>query len=66
LGEDQAQLSGVHVHIQTLMAQALHSPEIRQEKVSALRQAVLGGNYHSTPEQVAQALFDHMVTQSSA
>jgi anti-sigma28 factor (negative regulator of flagellin synthesis) len=66
LGEDQAQLSGVHVHIQALVAQALHSPEIRQEKVSALRQAVLGGGYQSTPDQIAQALFDHMVAKSAA
>ena len=66
LGEDQAQLSGVHVQVQALVAQALHFPEIRQEKVSALRQAVLGGGYQSSPDQIAKALFDHMVAKSAA
>ena len=66
LGEDQAQLSGVHAHIQALVAQALNFSEIRQEKVSALQQAVLGGNYQSSPDQVARALFDHMVAKSAA
>ena len=66
LGEDQAQLSGVHVQVHALVAQALHFPEIRQEKVSALRQAVLSGSYQSSPAQVGQALFDHMVAKSAA
>jgi len=66
LGEDQAQLSGVHGQIPALVQQALQFPEIRQEKVSALRQAVLGGSYQSSPGQVAQALFDHMVAKLAA
>jgi flagellar biosynthesis anti-sigma factor FlgM len=66
LGEDQAQLSGAHLQVQALAAQAAQLSEIRQEKVSALRQAILGGNYHPAVEQVADALFAHMLAGSTA
>jgi flagellar biosynthesis anti-sigma factor FlgM len=56
LGEDQAQLSGVHVQIQALVGQALQLPEIRQERVQALRQAVVSGKYQPSADQVAGAL----------
>jgi flagellar biosynthesis anti-sigma factor FlgM len=65
LGEDQAQLSGVHVQVQTLAAQASQLPEIRQEKVNALRQAVLGGSYQPSSTQVAEGLFAHMVVKAA-
>jgi flagellar biosynthesis anti-sigma factor FlgM len=61
VGEDQAQLSGAHAQVQALVAQASQLPEIRQEKVNALRQAVLGGSYQPGATQVAGALFSHMV-----
>jgi flagellar biosynthesis anti-sigma factor FlgM len=66
VGEDQAQLSGVHVQIQALAAQAAQLPEIGQEKVSALRQMVLGNSYQPSSEQVAEALFAHMLVQPAA
>jgi len=59
-GADEAQLSGTHVQVQALAAQATQLPEIRQEKVTALRQVVLGGSYQPGAEQVATALFEHM------
>jgi flagellar biosynthesis anti-sigma factor FlgM len=65
-GQDQAQLSGVHVQIQALTAQALQLPEVRQEKVNALRQVVLGGNYQPSSGQVADALFTHMLVEPAA
>jgi flagellar biosynthesis anti-sigma factor FlgM len=61
LGEDQAQLSGTHVQAQVLTAQALQFPEIRQEKVNALRQVVESGSYRPAASQVAGALFEHLV-----
>lgn len=61
LGEDQAQFSGAHGQVQALAEQTLQLSEIRQEKVDALRQAVLGGNYQINPKQVAEAVFAHMV-----
>lgn len=61
LGEDQAQLSGVHTQVAALAAQAAQLPEAREERVQSLRQAVLGGRYSTTAEQVAEALFNHLL-----
>lgn len=66
LGEDQAQLSGGHVQAQVLTAQALQFPEVRQEKVSALRQVVQDGSYQPSASQVAGAIFAHLLVQSAA
>jgi negative regulator of flagellin synthesis FlgM len=62
LGEDSAQLSGAHVQVQALVEQALQFPEVRQEKVDALRQSVLSGSYQPTSKQVAEAVFAHLAT----
>jgi flagellar biosynthesis anti-sigma factor FlgM len=61
LGEDQAQLSGFHVQVQALVAQLSGLPETTQQKVNALREAVVSGRYRPNPEQVAGALFSNMV-----
>lgn len=61
LGEDQAQLSGAHVQIQALVGQALQLPEIRQERVQALRQAVASGKYQPSPQEVAGALLSNAI-----
>jgi negative regulator of flagellin synthesis FlgM len=66
LGEDRAQLSGAHIQVQALAAQASQLPEIRQEKVDALRQVVLGGSYQPSSKQVAEALFAHMLLMPAA
>jgi flagellar biosynthesis anti-sigma factor FlgM len=66
LGEDQAQLSGIHVQVQTLVGQALQLPEIQQEKVQALRQAVNDGTYQPRAEDVAGALLSNLVDTLAA
>jgi flagellar biosynthesis anti-sigma factor FlgM len=66
VGEDQAQLSGTQVQVQALAAQALQLPEVRQDRVSALRQAFLNGQYHATSETVAGAVFGHMLAATAA
>jgi negative regulator of flagellin synthesis FlgM len=66
LGEDQAQLSGTHVQIQALTAQALQFPEVRQEKVNALRQVVSNGTYQPGSKQMADAVFSHMLLVTAA
>ncbi|HXY78130.1 MAG TPA: flagellar biosynthesis anti-sigma factor FlgM [Candidatus Acidoferrales bacterium] len=63
LGEDQAQLSGAHVQVAALAAQASHLPEVREERVQALRQAIQSGHYQVSPEKVASALMVQMVGQ---
>jgi len=65
-GEDQAELSGAHAQVQALVAQASQLPEIRQERVHALRQAVQSGHYQPSPEQVAGAMFAHMIAGPAA
>jgi Anti-sigma-28 factor, FlgM len=66
LDEDQAQRSGARVQVQPLAAKVLQFPEIRQEKVNALRQVVLGGSYQPSSNQVAEAVFAHMLVKSAA
>jgi flagellar biosynthesis anti-sigma factor FlgM len=66
LGEDQAELSGTHVQVQVLTAQALQLPEIRQEKVNALRQVVQGGTYQPSSDQIAEAMFTQMLQPAAA
>ncbi len=61
-GEDQAELSGAHAQVQALVAQASQLPEVRQERVQALRLAVERGGYSTSPEAVASALVAHMLT----
>jgi flagellar biosynthesis anti-sigma factor FlgM len=65
-GQDQAQLSGAHTLVQALAAEASQLPEVREEKVSALRQAVESGSYQTSSEKVAEALFSHLWTARAA
>ncbi len=60
VSEDQVQHSGIHVLVRALAAEAAQLPDVRQEKVSALRQAVQNGDYRPDPDQVAGALFWHL------
>jgi flagellar biosynthesis anti-sigma factor FlgM len=66
LGEDQAQLSGAHAHVQALATQASQLPEVRQERVPALRHAVESGQYQASPDEVAGALLAHLIAQRAA
>jgi flagellar biosynthesis anti-sigma factor FlgM len=66
LGEDQAQLSGFHSEVQALVAHLSGLPEASQEKVHALREAIVSGRYQTNPDQVAGALFANMVVKLAA
>jgi flagellar biosynthesis anti-sigma factor FlgM len=66
LGENQAELSGLHGQVRTLAGQALQLPEIRQEKVNKLRQVVLGGSYQPSTKQIADAVFAHLQASPAA
>jgi len=65
-GEDQAVLSGAHVQVAALAAQASQLPEIREERVQALRHAVASGEYHPDPQEVAGAVIEHLAIPSVA
>jgi len=64
-GEDQARLSGSYVQVTALAAQASQLPEVREDRVAALREAIFGGNYDVGPEQVAGAIFSQMIAQTA-
>jgi len=64
--EDQAELSGAHTQIQALAAQASQLPEVREERVQALRQAVQSGHYRADPEKVAGSVLAHMMAGPAA
>ena len=66
LADDTAQLSGDQVRVQALTAQAIAVPEIRQEKVTALGQAVRNGSYHVSPELTAEAVISESLARASA
>jgi len=66
LGLDQAQLSGALARVQELAARAAQLPEVREERVQALRQAMQSGNYRPSPESLAGALVAHMAIERAA
>ncbi len=54
--EDRTTLAFDHANISSLVSQAVASPEVRQDKVDALRQAISSGQYKVDPGQVADAM----------
>ncbi len=53
---DQTSFSFDQTRVQTLASQALAAPEVRQEKVAPLQQAVASGDYQVDPTKVAEAI----------
>ncbi len=54
--DDKASLSVDTVSIAALTTQALAAPQVRQDRVDALRQAIQSGQYQVDPSQIAQAM----------
>jgi negative regulator of flagellin synthesis FlgM len=54
--QDDAQLSADNRVIQNLKAQLAKLPEVRQDRVDALRQAVNNGSYLVSSQQLADAI----------
>jgi negative regulator of flagellin synthesis FlgM len=54
--QDQAQLSVDNNTIQQLKANLSQVPEVRQERVDALRQAVSNGSYQVSDQQLSDAM----------
>jgi len=55
-GEDTASLSFDHASVGSLVSQALASPQVRQDKVDALRQALSTGQFKIEPDKIAEAI----------
>ena len=60
LGLDQASFSFDPTRVQSLEAQVLAQPEIRQAKVQALQQAIGNGEYSVSAGQVADAMVSEL------
>jgi len=60
LGLDQTRFSFDHIRVQSLEAQVLAQPEIRQAKVQALQQAIGNGEYSVSAGQVADAIANEL------
>jgi negative regulator of flagellin synthesis FlgM len=54
--EDTASLSFDRTSVGSLVSQAMASPDIRQDKVDALRQAISSGQFQVEPGKVAEAM----------
>ena len=61
LGNDSAELSMDHARVAALAAQVSNLPEIRQEKVNALSNALQSGEYNVSPEQTAAAMLSEFL-----
>jgi len=55
-GEDTASLSFDRASVGSLVSQAMASPEVRQDKVDALRQAISNGQFKIEPDKIAEAM----------
>ena len=55
-GADQTNFSFDPARVESLTNQALAAPEVRQQKVASLQQAVANGAYTVDPAQVATAI----------
>ncbi len=56
--EDKTSLSVDTLSISSLEARAMSVPQIRQDKVEALRQSIQNGEYRVEPEKIAQAILN--------
>ncbi len=55
-GQDQAQLSGNGGTVQQLTTMLSQVPEVRQDRVDALRQAIGNGSYQVSDQQLGDAI----------
>jgi flagellar biosynthesis anti-sigma factor FlgM len=53
---DRVSLSSSAANVQSLTAQAMNTPAIRQDKVAELQTAVRSGSYKLDPAQIASAM----------
>lgn len=58
--EDSFQQSGTLSQVQQLKAKLDQVPDVRSEKVAALRQQVQNGTYKPTNEQIANAMISEL------
>jgi len=57
-GEDRTTLSSSQQSLSALVSTAMSSPEIRQDRVDSLKQAIDSGKYELDPEKIAASMVD--------
>ena len=57
--EDRATLSSGSTSVGSLVSKALESPEVRQDKIDNLRQAIEGAQYKVEPDKIAASIVDN-------
>lgn len=53
---DRVTLASAGATVQSLTAQAMNTPQVRQDKVDSLRQSISSGSYQLDPAQIASAI----------
>lgn len=56
--EDRTSFKSDTQSLSSLVNQALSSPEIREDKVASLQQAISSGNYKLDPQKIAGSMVD--------
>ena len=56
--EDRTTLTSGSAAVNSLVSEAMKTPEIRQDKVQSLQQAISNGQYQLDPYQIAGAMID--------
>jgi negative regulator of flagellin synthesis FlgM len=57
--EDKASLSTDTLSLSSLEAKVQAAPEVRHDRVDALRQAIQNGEYEVDPQKIAHAILEH-------
>jgi negative regulator of flagellin synthesis FlgM len=56
--EDRTSFTSDQASVSALVSTAMQSPEIRQDKVAALQQAIGSGQYELDPAKIADSMID--------
>jgi len=55
---DRTTLTSTQQSLNTLVSTAMSSPEIRQDRVDSLKQAISNGTYELDPKKIASSMID--------
>jgi len=56
--QDRISFSSERMSLSSLQAQALQTPEIRQDRVASLKDAISKGEYALEPDKIAEAMLN--------
>jgi negative regulator of flagellin synthesis FlgM len=56
--DDRTTLTSTQQSLNALVSTAMSSPEVRQDRVDSLKQAISDGTYELDPEQIASSMIE--------